>query len=602
MTGGGKKGADLGRALIRQKNREAAAARERGEALTSSRRRAPPLESVIDVSEIDAVLQRAAEEDRLHSALATASAPDLVIDLDATDETDEQRRRLRKEQEAMHANSLGVPRRPPWHNQMTVEELDASERAAFLVWRRNLARLEENDKLVLTPFEKNIDIWRQLWRVVERSDLLVMVVDARDPLFYRSPDLEAYAKELDEHKRTMLLVNKADLLPLNIRKRWADYFKEQDILHVFWSAKAATATLEGKTLSGHSEEASDSLDMDTKIYGRDALLMRLQAEAKSIAAQRRTSTTKDDSLNRRPRPGFILLKPTMQEDDEASSEPVSSVSKHVVVGFVGYPNVGKSSTINALVGQKKTGVTHTPGKTKHFQTLIISEELMLCDCPGLVFPSFSSSRHEMVSCGVLPIDRMTKHREAVQVVADRVPRDVLEQIYKITLPKPKAYESQSRPPTAAELLRAYCSSRGHVSHGGLPNETRAARQILKDYIDGKIPHYELPPGVTADGAATTSAADEPGSYNSDEQGNTAGRPDMRHVLRDFESFDLDTEGSKDAENKKQQEASHKQHRKPQRKKDRSWRAGNDGSDGSAVVRVFQKPTVSTPAVSMSGDV
>lgn len=33
-------------------------------------------------------------------------------------------------------------------------------------------RLEENEKLVLTPFEKNIDIWRQLWRVLERSDLV----------------------------------------------------------------------------------------------------------------------------------------------------------------------------------------------------------------------------------------------------------------------------------------------------------------------------------------------------------------------------------------------------------------------------------------------
>lgn len=36
----------------------------------------------------------------------------------------------------------------------------------------NLYRLEENEKLVLTPFEKNLDIWRQLWRVVERSDLV----------------------------------------------------------------------------------------------------------------------------------------------------------------------------------------------------------------------------------------------------------------------------------------------------------------------------------------------------------------------------------------------------------------------------------------------
>lgn len=65
-----------------------------------------------------------------------------------------------------------MPRRPPWNAEMSVEELDDNERQAFLVWRRSLARLEENDNLLLTPFEKNLDIWRQLWRVVERSDLV----------------------------------------------------------------------------------------------------------------------------------------------------------------------------------------------------------------------------------------------------------------------------------------------------------------------------------------------------------------------------------------------------------------------------------------------
>ncbi|XP_020265046.1 uncharacterized protein LOC109840715 [Asparagus officinalis] len=44
-----------------------------------------------------------------------------------------------------------------------------------------------------------------------------MVVDARDPLFYRCPDLEAYAQEIDEQKKTLLLVNKADLLPFTVR-------------------------------------------------------------------------------------------------------------------------------------------------------------------------------------------------------------------------------------------------------------------------------------------------------------------------------------------------------------------------------------------------
>jgi ribosome biogenesis GTPase A len=53
-----------------------------------------------------------------------------------------------------------------------------------------------------------------------------------------------------------------------------------------------------------------------------------------------------------------------------------------MVGLVGYPNVGKSSTINAIFGAKKTAVAPTPGKTKHFQTLNVSPTVCLCDCPG----------------------------------------------------------------------------------------------------------------------------------------------------------------------------------------------------------------------------
>lgn len=45
----------------------------------------------------------------------------------------------------------------------------------------------------------------------------------------------------------------------------------------------------------------------------------------------------------------------------------ASRGERLVVGLTGYPNVGKSSTINALFGSKKTAVAPTPGKTKHFQ-------------------------------------------------------------------------------------------------------------------------------------------------------------------------------------------------------------------------------------------
>nr|GLL43243.1 GTPase LSG1-2 [Ipomoea trifida] len=591
----------LGRALVKHHNQMIQQTKEKGRFYRNQHKKV--LESVTEVNDIDAVIDQADEAQRLFSD--RHPPVNLLIKLDSgssnSEVTPDQRRELQKREEELHSSSLHVPRRPPWNSRMSVEELDTNERQAFLIWRRSLARLEENENLVLTPFEKNLDIWRQLWRVVERCDLLVMVVDARDPLFYRCPDLEAYAQEVDEHKKTMLLVNKADLLPLSIRKKWAEYFRLHGILFVFWSAKAATAALEGKKISALKiqDDLQESDDAETRIYGREELLARLLSEAENIVLTRNALRS---SLPV-PLDGHLA--------DENLAE--NAQPKSVMVGFVGYPNVGKSSTINALVGEKRAGVTSTPGKTKHFQTLIISDRLTLCDCPGLVFPSFTSSRYEMIASGVLPIDRMTEHREAIQVVANRVPRKVIEDVYKISLPKPKPYEPQSRPPLASELLRAYCASRGYVAASGLPDETRAARQILKDYVDGKLPHFEMPPGMPneeedgkEDAAGTDDDVDDAGPSLSDDDSSDVEDPSVSeledipsldHILNDLNSFDI-TNGlaasSKATVKKKSTKAPHKMHKKPQKKKDRTWRVQNDGGDGMPAVRVFQKPVNTGP--------
>jgi large subunit GTPase 1 len=87
-----------------------------------------------------------------------------------------------------------------------------------------------------------------------------------------------------------------------------------------------------------------------------------------------------------------------------SARNISEKGERLMVGMIGYPNVGKSSVINVLCGKKLVGVANRPGKTKHFQTLNLSDDICLCDCPGLVFPSFANSSAEMMTCGVLLID------------------------------------------------------------------------------------------------------------------------------------------------------------------------------------------------------
>ena len=108
---------------------------------------------------------------------------------------------------------LPIPTRPPWTKEMSAQQVDSNEKEAFLQWRRELARIEESYDAVLTPFEKNLEFWRQLWRVVEKSDVVVQVVDARNPMLYRCESLENYVKQVGAWKGNVLLFNKADLLP-----------------------------------------------------------------------------------------------------------------------------------------------------------------------------------------------------------------------------------------------------------------------------------------------------------------------------------------------------------------------------------------------------
>ena len=77
----------------------------------------------------------------------------------------------------------------------------------------------KNINRTITPYEKNIEVWKQLWMTVEKSQLLFQIVDGRNPLYYyRCPDLEIYIKEIDPNKQSILIINKADLMNKEIRK------------------------------------------------------------------------------------------------------------------------------------------------------------------------------------------------------------------------------------------------------------------------------------------------------------------------------------------------------------------------------------------------
>lgn len=155
---------------------------------------------------------------------------------------------------------LTVPRRPQWDSTTTRDELDQRERESFLEWRRGLAELQETQDLLMTPFERNLEVWRQLWRVIERSDVIVQIVDARNPLMFRSEDLEVYVKDVDPKKHNLLLINKADLMTYKQRKMWANYLKGEGIDYRFFSAQLAKEMIEAGGYADSDEDSEDESD------------------------------------------------------------------------------------------------------------------------------------------------------------------------------------------------------------------------------------------------------------------------------------------------------------------------------------------------------
>ncbi|KAL9038452.1 MAG: hypothetical protein Q9180_003127 [Flavoplaca navasiana] len=413
----------------------------------------------------------------------------------------EERATLRKQMSKR--NRLTVPRRPQWNENTTAQDLDRRERASLLDWRRGLAELQDDEDLLMTPFERNIEVWRQLWRVIERSDLVVQIVDARDPLLFRSEDLEKYVKEVDSQKNNLLLVNKADMMTLRQREAWADYFEKTGINYKFFSASLAKARNEKMDAEDEDEktekdaflgEAQDAIPPEADRLAEEAAKLDVQDEhdLDNEWASEEELGNEDDQRTRIltvDQLEALFLENAPQVETLESEHP-----RKTQIGLVGYPNVGKSSTINALIGAKKVSVSSTPGKTKHFQTIHLSPEVILCDCPGLVFPNFATTKAELVCNGILPIDQLREFTGPAGLVAKRIPQSFFEALYGVKVKTRPLEEGGTGIPTAEEILIAYAIARGFTKTGqGQPDESRAARYILKDYVSGKLLFCKPPP-------------------------------------------------------------------------------------------------------------
>lgn len=189
---------------------------------------------------------------------------------------------------------------------------------------------------------------KSLRKVLEASDVIIEVLDARDPIGTRCRSVEKELKALDGGRKKLILVlNKIDLVPAQVVQSWLAYLRLQ----------APTIPFKSST----------------------------QQQRNHLSAS--SSKTPQSASGSSTKPLMELIKGFRQGPSVPSSSSSSTearVKQSLTIGLIGHPNVGKSSLINTLKRSKACAVAPTPGWTKEVQEVVLEKGVRVLDCPGVV--------------------------------------------------------------------------------------------------------------------------------------------------------------------------------------------------------------------------
>ncbi|KAG9960808.1 nuclear/nucleolar GTP-binding protein, partial [Aureobasidium melanogenum] len=274
-------------------------------------------------------------------------------------------------------------------------------------------------------------IWNELYKVIDSSDVVIHVLDARDPLGTRCRSVEKYIREEAPHKHLLFVLNKCDLIPTSVAANWVRLLGK-----------------EYPTLAFHASINNS--------FGKGSLISLLRQ--------------------------FSALH---------------SSRKQISVGFIGYPNTGKSSIINTLRKKKVCNVAPIPGETKVWQYITLMKRIYLIDCPGVVPPNMGDTDEDILLRGVVRIENVENPEQYVAAALKKCKRHHIERTYDV-----RDWE------THTEFLELLARKGGKLLKGGEADMDSVAKMVLNDFLRGKIPWFTPPPASAAAWAAAEEAKAE----------------------------------------------------------------------------------------------
>ncbi|XP_030828233.1 guanine nucleotide-binding protein-like NSN1 isoform X1 [Strongylocentrotus purpuratus] len=281
--------------------------------------------------------------------------------------------------------------------------------------------------------------YKEFKKVLEASDVVIEVLDARDPIGSRCIALEKAVLASGTNKKLVLLLNKVDLVPREITEKWLKHLRNEFPAVAF---KATTQTQRSNLSQSKVPVSMSSSELlqTSHCLGADSLIKLLSNYCRNV-----------------------------------------DIKTSITVGIVGFPNVGKSSIINSLKRNKVCTVGAMPGVTKAKQEVQLAKNIKLLDCPGVVMAT-GNSESAMVLRNCVKLETISDPMAPVDAILKRCTKQSLMLHYNIP-------NFSNVDDFLSLLARRY----GKLKKGGLVDVEGAAKIILQDWNTGKITYYTHPP-------------------------------------------------------------------------------------------------------------